>query len=118
VVEHISRDLEANPTSDCVTVTLGDYIDRGSDSRGVLDRLVRNPFPNAEPAARDIAEPHQYRYRRPAQTGAAFLSQGSNCDSGRWRRVQSPTARGLKPRSLDGLGAQLLIGQELRLGTL
>jgi serine/threonine protein phosphatase 1 len=45
MVEHISRDLEANPTSDCVTITLGDYIDRGPDSRGVLDRLVHNPFP-------------------------------------------------------------------------
>jgi serine/threonine protein phosphatase 1 len=45
MVQHISRDLEANPTSDCVTVTLGDYIDRGPDSRGVLDRLVHNPFP-------------------------------------------------------------------------
>jgi hypothetical protein len=28
-----------------VTVTLGDYLDRGPDSRGVLDRLSRNPFP-------------------------------------------------------------------------
>ena len=45
MVEHISRDLEASPISDCMTVTLGDYIDRGPDSRGVLDRLVRNPFP-------------------------------------------------------------------------
>ena len=44
---YISRDLEANPASDCVTVTLGDYIDRGPDSRGVLDRLVRSPFPTA-----------------------------------------------------------------------
>ena len=45
MVDHISRDLEASPISDCMTVTLGDYIDRGPDSRGVLDRLVRNPFP-------------------------------------------------------------------------
>ena len=45
MVQHISRDLQAHPTSDCVTVTLGDYIDRGPDSRGVLDRLVHNPFP-------------------------------------------------------------------------
>jgi serine/threonine protein phosphatase 1 len=45
MVDAISRDLQANPSSDCVTVTLGDYIDRGPDSRGVLDRLVRNPFP-------------------------------------------------------------------------
>ena len=30
---------------DCLTVTLGDYIDRGPDSRGVIDRLLSNPFP-------------------------------------------------------------------------
>ena len=44
-VDHISRDLDANPISDCMTVTLGDYVDRGPDSCGVLDRLVRNLFP-------------------------------------------------------------------------
>ena len=26
-------------------MTLGDYIDRGPDSRGVIDRLAQNPFP-------------------------------------------------------------------------
>jgi serine/threonine protein phosphatase 1 len=26
-------------------VTLGDYIDRGPDSHGVLERLIKNPFP-------------------------------------------------------------------------
>src|SRR5262249_30461214 len=36
---------EKNPTQEGLTVTLGDYVDRGPDSRGVLDRLVRNPFP-------------------------------------------------------------------------
>jgi serine/threonine protein phosphatase 1 len=45
MVALISRDLEANPSSDCLTVTIGDYIDRGPDSRGVLERLSRNPFP-------------------------------------------------------------------------
>ena len=45
MVDLISRDLEANPAGDAVTVTIGDYIDRGPDSRGVLDRLARNPFP-------------------------------------------------------------------------
>ena len=29
------------PTPDDLLVTLGDYVDRGPDSRGVLDRLVR-----------------------------------------------------------------------------
>jgi serine/threonine protein phosphatase 1 len=45
MVDLISRDLEANPAGDVVTVTIGDYIDRGPDSRGALDRLARNPFP-------------------------------------------------------------------------
>jgi serine/threonine protein phosphatase 1 len=41
----IVRDLEATPAEASLVVTLGDYIDRGPDSRGVLDRLTRNPFP-------------------------------------------------------------------------
>jgi serine/threonine protein phosphatase 1 len=40
----INRDVE-ELGSDALTVTLGDYIDRGPASRGVLDRLVANPFP-------------------------------------------------------------------------
>ena len=32
---------------DCLTVTLGDYIDRGPNSRGVIDRLLSNPFPGS-----------------------------------------------------------------------
>jgi len=45
MIAAIDRDLAARPIDDCLTVTLGDYIDRGPDSRGVLDRLARNPFP-------------------------------------------------------------------------
>jgi serine/threonine protein phosphatase 1 len=45
MILEISRDLDAHPIGDCLTVTLGDYLDRGPDSRGVLDRLVSNPFP-------------------------------------------------------------------------
>jgi serine/threonine protein phosphatase 1 len=41
----IVRDLAAHPVASSLTVTLGDYVDRGADSRGVLDRLIRNPFP-------------------------------------------------------------------------
>jgi len=40
----ISRDLEAYPVGTALTVTLGDYVDRGPDSRGVIERLMRNPF--------------------------------------------------------------------------
>ena len=45
MVVEISRDLAARPAGSCLTVTLGDYIDRGPDSCGVLDRLAGNPFP-------------------------------------------------------------------------
>jgi serine/threonine protein phosphatase 1 len=45
MIAAIARDLEANPVEESLTVTLGDYIDRGPDSRGVLDRLIKNPFP-------------------------------------------------------------------------
>ena len=45
MVEEINRDLETKPAAEALTVTLGDYIDRGPDSRGVLDRLICNPFP-------------------------------------------------------------------------
>src|SRR5262245_23515368 len=45
MVDEIKRDLQKHPAADAVTVTLGDYVDRGSDSRGVLDRLIDNPFP-------------------------------------------------------------------------
>ena len=40
----IDRDVEERGPA-ALTVTLGDYIDRGPDSRGVIDRLSSNPFP-------------------------------------------------------------------------
>jgi serine/threonine protein phosphatase 1 len=45
MLELIHRDLKKHGWRDSLTITLGDYVDRGPDSRGVLDRLVRNPFP-------------------------------------------------------------------------
>ena len=44
VAAAIHRDVEEHGP-DALTVTLGDYIDRGPQSRGVLDRLIGNPFP-------------------------------------------------------------------------
>jgi serine/threonine protein phosphatase 1 len=44
VIAAIERDVEQHGC-DALTVTLGDYIDRGPASRGVLDRLAANPFP-------------------------------------------------------------------------
>ena len=45
MIEQIEQDLKRSPVADSLTVTLGDYVDRGPDSRGVLDRLANDPFP-------------------------------------------------------------------------
>jgi serine/threonine protein phosphatase 1 len=44
MINAVQRDIEEHG-DDAITVTLGDYIDRGPDSRGVIDRLAGNPFP-------------------------------------------------------------------------
>jgi serine/threonine protein phosphatase 1 len=44
LIEAIYRDAGERGT-ESLTVTVGDYIDRGPDSRGVIDRLMANPFP-------------------------------------------------------------------------
>jgi len=43
-VAAIGRDVAARGPA-ALTVTLGDYVDRGPASRGVLDCLIANPFP-------------------------------------------------------------------------
>ena len=75
MVIEISRDLEARPVGAALTVTLGDYVDRGADSRGVLDRLVRNPFPTPLVALKGNHE----------SLFAAFL--GDPSVAGHWRRL-------------------------------
>src|SRR5450759_4003649 len=44
LIDEIDRDAKKHGTN-CLTVTVGDYIDRGPDSRGVLERLLSIPFP-------------------------------------------------------------------------
>jgi serine/threonine protein phosphatase 1 len=43
MIDLINRDIESH-AGKAVIATLGDYIDRGPDSYGVLDRLAKNPF--------------------------------------------------------------------------
>src|SRR5512142_2049111 len=45
MIDEIRNDLAAYPVEHALTVTLGDYVDRGPDSRGVVARLAENPFP-------------------------------------------------------------------------
>ena len=47
MIAKITRDLDPALAKGCLTVTLGDYVDRGPESRMVVDRLADNPFPTA-----------------------------------------------------------------------
>lgn len=47
IVDRIHGDMFKSGSRNSVTITLGDYVDRGPDSRGVLDRLSHNPFPGS-----------------------------------------------------------------------
>lgn len=44
MIAEIAGDLVRHPVDAALTVALGDYVDRGPDSRGVIERLVHNPF--------------------------------------------------------------------------
>jgi serine/threonine protein phosphatase 1 len=44
MIEAIRRDAREHG-GDSLTITLGDYVDRGPKSRDVIDRLIANPFP-------------------------------------------------------------------------
>jgi diadenosine tetraphosphatase ApaH/serine/threonine PP2A family protein phosphatase len=44
LIDRIGRDAQHYDGAN-VAVTLGDYVDRGPDSRGVINRLLNNPFP-------------------------------------------------------------------------
>lgn len=44
MIAAIGRDVGQRPAGDALTVTVGDYVDRGPDSRGVIERLAHNPF--------------------------------------------------------------------------
>ena len=52
IILKIRADVAQYGETDSLTITLGDYIDRGPDSKGVLDRLSRNPFPTRYVAVR------------------------------------------------------------------
>jgi serine/threonine protein phosphatase 1 len=75
MIEEIHRDFEAGGECSGLTVTLGDYVDRGPDSRGVLDRLARNPFPTKYVALKGN---HESLFE-------AFLRDPSTC--ARWRKM-------------------------------
>jgi serine/threonine protein phosphatase 1 len=75
MILNIRHDLEVNPAGNCLTVTLGDYVDRGPDSRTVVERLIINPFPTKFIALKGNHE----------ALLETFLSDASVADQ--WRRI-------------------------------
>lgn len=64
----ISRDVDAQGP-EALTITLGDYVDRGPASRGVIDRLAANPFPTPYVALKGNHEAVFERFLAAAEGG-------------------------------------------------
>jgi len=75
MINEIHRDNEEHGWRESLTITLGDYVDRGPDSRGVLERLARNPFPAGYVALKGN---HEVLFE-------SFLNEASN--AAMWRRL-------------------------------
>jgi serine/threonine protein phosphatase 1 len=76
MVDEIHRDLENHESGESLTVTLGDYVDRGPDSRGVLDRLARNPFPTRYIALKGNHETLFETFLRDSSVGPSWRGLG------------------------------------------
>ena len=77
VIAAIHRDVDVYGP-DALTVTLGDYIDRGPDSRGVLDRLAANPFPTSYIALKGNHESMLESFLADPTLGKYWGSQGGD----------------------------------------
>lgn len=71
----IRRDVEEHGPA-ALTVTVGDYIDRGPQSCGVLDRLIENPFPTAYVALKGNHENMLEAFLADPATGLYWRQQG------------------------------------------
>ena len=69
MLDKIGRDLEDSPVADPVLITLGDYVDRGPDSRGVIERIVQIRHENKSFNFHNITGNHDHAFR-------CFLEEG------------------------------------------
>lgn len=76
MIEAIRRDLAAHPVDHALTITLGDYVDRGPDSRGVVERLAGNPFPTRYVALKGNHEEMLAEFLRDPSVGETWLRNG------------------------------------------
>jgi serine/threonine protein phosphatase 1 len=71
----IERDVAAHGPG-ALTVTVGDYIDRGPDSHGVIGRLAANPFPTPYVALKGNHEAMLEAFLADPSIGVHWRSQG------------------------------------------
>jgi serine/threonine protein phosphatase 1 len=62
LASRIEADLRESGYRDAITIFLGDYVDRGRDSRGVIERLARGDFPTPIVTLRGNHEDELLRY--------------------------------------------------------
>lgn len=73
----IAEDMAARPAARRVVVYLGDYVDRGPDSRAVIDHLLTAPLPDCE-CVHLLGNHEQWllRFLDDPAAGAAWLRNG------------------------------------------
>lgn len=76
MINQIYRDLVEHGAENCLFITLGDYIDRGPDSRGVIERLAHNPFPSRYIVLKGNHEELLQEFLNNAQIGDQWRSLG------------------------------------------
>jgi serine/threonine protein phosphatase 1 len=75
LIDSIAQDA-GDDAGDCLTVTVGDYIDRGPASAAVLDRLVARPFPTAHFALKGNHEVLLERFIKQPETARDWRHWG------------------------------------------
>ncbi len=76
-IDAIARDVDAHGPA-ALTVTIGDYIDRGPDSCGVIDRLAANPFPTPYVAIKGNHEDILETFLADPDAGPYWRGQGGH----------------------------------------
>lgn len=105
----IVEDASRHPTGRKLVVYLGDYVDRGPDSRGVIDLLAREPLPGFESVfLKGNHEDSMLRFLGDPGVAAAWMAYGGEATLYSYG-VRPPDSR----RVEDVLGAQKAFAQAL-----
>lgn len=79
MLENIQADAAAHPADRRVLVYLGDYVDRGDDVKGVIDRLISGPPPGFEQVClMGNHEAWMLDFLAEANAGAGWLMNGGS----------------------------------------